>query len=91
MPSAYVPQLSGADPEHSDQFDPSRVARKKSLVRPDREKIDPGHRQWHYRSHVAQLEEEGNTRVGVLPSSELSFMTSEISSHLHLQLLATIP
>ncbi|KAF8807868.1 glycosyltransferase family 2 protein [Phlegmacium glaucopus] len=68
LPSAYHhPQLT--DPEHSDQFDPSRVARKKSLVRPDREKIDPGHRQWHYRSHVAQLEEEGNTRVGVLPST----------------------
>ena len=67
LPSAYHPQLT--DPEHSDQFDPSRVARKKSLVRPDREKIDQNHRQWHYRSHVAQLEEEGNTRVGVMPSS----------------------
>lgn len=32
--------------------------RKKSLVRPDREKIEPGHRQWHYRHHAAQLEEE---------------------------------
>ena len=70
MPSAYVPQLSGGDPEHSDQFDPSRVARKKSLVRPDREKIDPSHRQWHYRSHVAQLEEEGHGTVGVMPSSK---------------------
>ena len=67
LPSAYQPQLT--DPEYSDQFDPSRVARKKSLVKPDREKIDQNHRQWHYRSHVAQLEEEGNTRVGVLPSS----------------------
>lgn len=67
LPSAYHPQLT--DPEYSDQFDPSRVARKKSLVKPDREKIDQNHRQWHYRSHVAQLEEEGNTRVGVLPSS----------------------
>ncbi|KIM47653.1 glycosyltransferase family 2 protein [Hebeloma cylindrosporum] len=69
MPSAYVPQLSAVDPEHSDQFDPSRVGRKKSLVRPDREKIDPGHRQWYYRSHVAQLEEEGHGRVGVMPST----------------------
>jgi chitin synthase len=67
LASAYHPQLT--DPEYSDQFDPSRVARKKSLVKPDREKIDQNHRQWHYRSHVAQLEEEGNTRVGVLPSS----------------------
>ncbi|KAF8167592.1 glycosyltransferase family 2 protein [Crassisporium funariophilum] len=69
MASAYQPHLSPNDPEHSDQFDPSRVNRKKSLVRPDREKIDPGHRQWHYRSHVAQLEEEGNTRMGVIPST----------------------
>lgn len=71
LPSAYHPQLT--DPEHSDQFDPSRVARKKSLVRPDREKIDSNHRQWHYRSHVAQLEEEGNSRVGVLPSSTSTY------------------
>ncbi|KDR85492.1 hypothetical protein GALMADRAFT_132186 [Galerina marginata CBS 339.88] len=69
MTSAYVPQLMSGDPEHSDQYEPTRVSRKKSLVRPDREKIDPGHRQWHYRSHVAQLEEEGNGRVGVLPST----------------------
>lgn len=69
LPSAYQPHLSYAgDPENSDYVDPSRVGRKKSLVRPDREKIEPGHRQWHYRSHVAQLEQEGNTRVGVMPS-----------------------
>ncbi|KAJ7644426.1 glycosyltransferase family 2 protein [Roridomyces roridus] len=45
------------------------VGRKKSLVRPDREKIEPGHRQWHYRSTVANLEEEGAGRVGVMPST----------------------
>lgn len=68
--SAYQNQLSpGLDPEGGDPFDPSRVGRKKSLVRPDREKIEPGHRQWHYRTHVAQLEEEGPGRVGVMPSS----------------------
>lgn len=78
MPSAYQPHLAGADPEHPDQFDPSRVGRKKSLVRPDREKIDPGHRQWHYRNHVAQLEEEGHARVGVMPSS-----VSSSSHHPH--------
>ncbi|KAK7056158.1 glycosyltransferase family 2 protein [Favolaschia claudopus] len=50
--------------------DAERVLRKKSLVRPDREKIEPGHRQWHYRSTVANLEEEGGGRgVGVLPST----------------------
>lgn len=37
--------------------DASLVGRKKSLVRPDREKIEPGHRQWHYRSHAARLED----------------------------------
>ncbi|KAI0756168.1 chitin synthase-domain-containing protein [Daedaleopsis nitida] len=43
-----------------------RVGRKKSLVRPDREKIDPGHRQWHYRNHAAQMVNEGG---GALPST----------------------
>jgi chitin synthase len=43
--------------------------RKKSLVRPDRERIDPTHRQWHYRTHAAQLETEGTGRVGTMPSS----------------------
>ncbi|OBZ68586.1 Chitin synthase 5 [Grifola frondosa] len=37
----------------------SRVGRKKSLVRPDREKIEPGHRQWYYRNHAAEMEQEG--------------------------------
>ena len=83
MPSAYVPQLSAADPEHSDQFDPSRVGRKKSLVRPDREKIDPSHPQWHYRSHVAQLEEEGHGRVGVMPSSKFLVVCPTILSTLN--------
>lgn len=70
------------DPEHSDQFDPARVARKKSLVRPDREKIDPGHRQWHYRTHVAQLEEEGSGRVGVMPSSKSGLFIPSFSAGL---------
>jgi chitin synthase len=66
MPSAYQPQFN-TDMEHMDQLDPAKFGRKKSLVRPDREKIDPGHRQFHYRSHAAQLE-EGHGRVGVMPS-----------------------
>ncbi|KAG6815827.1 hypothetical protein H0H87_010971 [Tephrocybe sp. NHM501043] len=69
MASAYQSHLSPqADAESADYFDPSRMARKKSLVRPDREKIEPGHRQWHYRTHVAQMEDEGQ-RFGVMPSS----------------------
>lgn len=51
------------------EYDPSKVYRKKSLVRPDREKIDPHHRQFHYRNHVAQMEEEHGGRIGVMPSS----------------------
>ena len=72
MPSPYQNQhLAPAyDPEQGD-FDPARVGRKKSLVRPDREKIEPGHRQWHYRSHVAQAEDDGMGRVGVMASSTL--------------------
>ncbi|KAJ8084965.1 Chitin synthase, class 3 [Marasmius tenuissimus] len=64
MPSAYQNQLD-AENVGGD----GRVLRKKSLVRPDREKIEPGHRQWHYRTHVAQAEAEGNARVGVYPST----------------------
>lgn len=38
------------------------VRRKKSMVRPERERIDPGHRLWHYREHAAQDE------MNVMPS-----------------------
>ena len=44
-------------------FADGRVGRKKSLVRPDREKIDPGHRQWHYRNHAAQLVNDGGNAI----------------------------
>ena len=63
------PYVNNNDPESPDLADPSRILRKKSLVRPDREKIEPGHRQWHYRNHVANLENEDPGRVGVRPSS----------------------
>ncbi|KAJ8594579.1 glycosyltransferase family 2 protein [Rhizopogon salebrosus TDB-379] len=68
MPSAYQNQLSPnfVDAEGTEYLDTGRVGRKKSLVKPDREKIEPGHRQWHYRTHAAQMESE---RVGVQPSS----------------------
>ncbi|WVR04114.1 hypothetical protein IAU60_001113 [Kwoniella sp. DSM 27419] len=39
------------------------MRRKKSLVRPERERIDPGHRLWHYREHAA------DDQVAVQPSS----------------------
>lgn len=63
FPSAYThnPQV---DVESLEYGADSKVFRKKSLVRPDREKIEPGHRQWHYRSHAQKLEDEGSGRVG---------------------------
>ncbi|KZT51785.1 glycosyltransferase family 2 protein [Calocera cornea HHB12733] len=45
------------------------MRRKKSLVRPERERIGPDHRQWNYRMHAAQMETEGTGRVGVFPSN----------------------
>lgn len=70
MPSAYQNQFSPPHPdaETGDFLDQrAGVGRKKSLVKPDREKIEPGHRQWHYRTRVEQMGED--TRVGVQPSS----------------------
>ncbi|KAG1747641.1 glycosyltransferase family 2 protein [Suillus lakei] len=71
LPSAYQNQLPSTlvDSEGADYIDPARVGRKKSLVRPDREKIEPGHRQWHYRTHATQMQNEGTGRVGVQPST----------------------
>ncbi|KAF8753934.1 Glycosyltransferase like family 2 [Rhizoctonia solani] len=48
------------------------MRRKKSLVRPDREKIEPGHRQWHYRSHVGD-----GSRVDVMPSGQPTFLNDQ--------------
>ncbi|PWN92740.1 hypothetical protein FA10DRAFT_224898 [Acaromyces ingoldii] len=39
--------FSGANPNFK---------RKKSLVRPDRERMDPSHRQWYYRNHAANMD-----------------------------------
>jgi chitin synthase len=58
--SAYQNVLSQASPDSEAGFtmaDAALMGRKKSLVRPDREKIEPGHRQWHYRTHAARLED----------------------------------
>lgn len=47
-----------AEAGFANPFSDSEFRRKKSLIRPDREKIDPGHRQWHYRQHATQMEED---------------------------------
>ncbi|GJE89689.1 glycosyltransferase family 2 protein [Phanerochaete sordida] len=67
--SAYQPQSPPPDAGLAEAggYADGRVGRKKSLVRPDREKIDPGHRQYHYHSRVAELQQGGN--IDYLPSS----------------------
>ena len=45
----------------------ARVNRKRSLVRPERERIEPGHRQYHYRNMASQLDEHSTRHV--MPSS----------------------
>ncbi|KAI0274964.1 glycosyltransferase family 2 protein [Gloeopeniophorella convolvens] len=58
--TAYQNVLPPTSPDPEGGYsmaDASLVGRKKSLVRPDREKIDPSHRQWHYRNHAAKLED----------------------------------
>lgn len=69
QPLPPTPQdlMQDADEETAGGFG-ARVSRKKSLVKPDREKIEPGHRQWYYRNHAAQMENEGR----VMPSSALA-------------------
>jgi chitin synthase len=70
QPLPPTPQelMHDADEETAGGAFGARVGRKKSLVKPDREKIEPGHRQWYYRNHVAQMENEGR----VMPSSMFS-------------------
>ncbi|KIP04155.1 glycosyltransferase family 2 protein [Phlebiopsis gigantea 11061_1 CR5-6] len=65
--SAYQPQSPPLDGGFAEAGGVP-VGRKKSLVRPDREKIDPGHRQYHYHTRVAELQEEGGN-VKPMPSS----------------------
>ena len=45
----------------------ARVNRKRSLVRPERERIEPGHRQYHYRNMASQLDEHSTRNI--MPSS----------------------
>ena len=79
--SAYQNVLSpttSPDPESGfTMVDAALIGRKKSLVRPDREKVEPGHRHWHYRTHAARLEDANSNLVQ--PSSVFS-----IRLHFHL-------
>jgi chitin synthase len=75
--SAYqnVLSLPSPDPETGYAMaDATLVGRKKSLVRPDREKIEPGHRQWHYRTHAARLED---TNANLVQPSSMFLYSSK--------------
>lgn len=93
MPSAYHQQLPLDSPSlEAGGLSDGRVGRKKSLVRPDREKIEPGHRQWHYRTHAAQLENASAGRVGVMPSSASRYTVLKVLClRLAVQRLETCP
>lgn len=49
--NAYV-DVGASNPQGFSDYD--GVRRKKSMVRPERERIDPNHRLWHYREHAAE-------------------------------------
>jgi chitin synthase len=61
-----IPNAAALNYEQYEGFSASGadVKRKKSMVRPERERIDPGHRLWHYREHA---QEDG---LNVMPSCE---------------------
>ena len=65
-------------------FGDGRVGRKKSLVRPDREKIDPGHRQWHYRNHAQQLVDDGGNAIASRAYPSLHTPSLILTSYLYL-------
>lgn len=54
LPYGFAPNGDGLGGAGGSDF-----RRKKSLVRPERERVDPGDRLFHYRQHAAQMEEQG--------------------------------
>ena len=52
-------------PNHDGGFSAGAVARKRSLVRPDRARLDENDRLWNYRNHAAAMEAEGRGVAGV--------------------------
>ncbi|KAK4051923.1 Chitin synthase, class 3 [Microbotryomycetes sp. JL201] len=67
LPSVTLRQPTGPSSHRDSAADHGAgIGRKKSLVRPDRERIDPSHRLYNYRKHAAQFELDGR---GVAHSS----------------------
>jgi len=69
--STALNQVNTLDPEHGFSAHNDQFRRKKSLVRPDRERMDPNHRQWYYRNHAAHMDVMASNggRVGYMPST----------------------
>ena len=80
---AHLPYAG--DLEIPELSDVSKVDHEKSLACLDPDNIVPGHRQWSYRSHVAQVEQEGNAGVGVMPSSASLGSFTLLSTHTAMQ------
>jgi len=57
-------EAGGANPVSFSASGGADVRRKKSMVRPERERMDPNHRLWHYREHAA------DDHLDVQPSCE---------------------
>ncbi|KAH9934076.1 chitin synthase-domain-containing protein [Epithele typhae] len=66
--SAYQSATSPPPMDVEGGFSDGRVGRKKSLVRPDREKVDPNHRQWHYRQRAAEMGDALPSTTGNAPT-----------------------
>ncbi|CBQ72947.1 probable Csh5-chitin synthase 5 [Sporisorium reilianum SRZ2] len=69
--STALNQINSLDPESGFSAQNASFRRKKSLVRPDRERMDPNHRQWYYRNHAAHMDvmAASGGRVGYMPST----------------------
>lgn len=66
----------GVDSELGGGFSNSNFKRKKSLVRPDRERMDPSHRQWYYRNHAAQMDSYDANGEGGARRQRVDYMPS---------------
>ncbi|WVF67038.1 hypothetical protein IAT40_001781 [Kwoniella sp. CBS 6097] len=64
--NAYV-DVGSQNPQGFSSSNGADMRRKKSLVRPERERIDPGHRLWHYREHAEQDQVDVQPTTGNQP------------------------
>ncbi|GAA5929034.1 chitin synthase CHS3 [Sporobolomyces koalae] len=82
--SAQARLLAGDVPIVGYSNSPNDFKRKRSLVRPDRERVDENHRLYNYRQHAAAMEAEGRgtaavSRTGHYASAGLPIGPAELS------------